>query len=53
MEIVAGSCEVTLDGAGETSTVEAGSAFDVAGDSGFTITVADGACEYICSYLPV
>lgn len=52
MEIVAGSCEVTLDGAEETSVIEAGSAFDVPGDSGFTIVVADGACEYVCSYLP-
>lgn len=52
MEIIAGACKVVLDGTTETSTVEAGSAFDVAGDSGFTITVNDGICEYICSFLP-
>ncbi|HEX7260407.1 MAG TPA: pyrimidine/purine nucleoside phosphorylase [Luteolibacter sp.] len=52
MEIIAGACEVVLDGADDTLTIEAGSAFDVAGNSGFTITVADGICEYICSFLP-
>jgi uncharacterized protein YaiE (UPF0345 family) len=52
MEIIAGACEVVLDGATDTIAIEAGSAFDVAGNSGFTITVADGICEYICSFLP-
>lgn len=51
MEIIAGSCEVTLDGQSETQKIDAGSHFDVAANSGFTITVADGLCEYICSYL--
>lgn len=52
MEIIAGSCEVTLDGTSEVQVIEAGSAFDVAGNSGFTIEVKDGICEYICSFLP-
>ena len=52
MEIIAGSCEVVIDGTSEVIAVEAGSAFDVAGNSGFTITVDDGICEYICSFLP-
>jgi uncharacterized protein YaiE (UPF0345 family) len=52
MEIIAGACEVILDGTTEVMAVEAGSAFDVAGNSGFTIKVADGICEYICSFLP-
>jgi uncharacterized protein YaiE (UPF0345 family) len=52
MEIVAGACQVQLDGAPETLAYEAGTAFEVAGNSGFTITVADGICEYICSFLP-
>ena len=52
MEIIAGECRVKLDGADEESTVEAGSAFDVAGNSGFTITVDGCICEYICSFLP-
>lgn len=51
MEIIAGDCEVVLDGADKTLNIEAGSAFDVAGNSGFTITVKDGICEYICSFI--
>jgi purine/pyrimidine-nucleoside phosphorylase len=52
MEIIAGNCEINLDGTAETLTIEAGSAFDVAGNSGFTIKVEEGICEYICSFLP-
>jgi len=52
MEIIAGSCEVVLDGTTEVLVIEADSSFDVAGNSGFTITVKDGICEYICSFLP-
>jgi uncharacterized protein YaiE (UPF0345 family) len=51
MEIIAGDCEVVLDGTDKTLNIEAGSAFDVAGNSGFTITVKDGICEYICSFI--
>ncbi len=52
MEIIAGSCSVVLDGTSDVITVEDGSSFDVAGNSGFTITVEEGVCEYICSFLP-
>ncbi len=51
MEIIAGACSVVLDGTTDLSAVETGASFDVAGDSGFTITVADGICEYVCSLL--
>ncbi len=51
MEIIAGSCSVVFDGESGTRAVDAGGHFDVAGDSGFTITVADGICEYVCSFL--
>ena len=51
MEIIAGDCEVILDGTEQTLRIEAGSAFDVAGNSGFTITVKEGICEYICSFI--
>ncbi|MFN6017524.1 MAG: pyrimidine/purine nucleoside phosphorylase [Verrucomicrobiota bacterium] len=51
MEIIAGACEVVLDGTDKTLNIEAGSAFDVAGNSGFTIIVKDGICEYICSFI--
>ncbi len=52
MEIVAGDCTVVLDGASETLAVMAGGLFEVAANSGFTITVGEGICEYICSFLP-
>jgi uncharacterized protein YaiE (UPF0345 family) len=52
MEIIAGTCEINLDGTAENIEIEAGSAFDVAGNSGFTIKVEEGICEYICSFLP-
>ncbi|MFH1497373.1 MAG: pyrimidine/purine nucleoside phosphorylase [Verrucomicrobiota bacterium] len=52
MEIVAGSCRVTLDGQTSSTAYSAGTLFEVAGNAGFTIEVADGICEYICSFLP-
>ena len=52
MEIVAGECTVTLKGSTATSTYAAGTQFDVPANSGFTIAVASGLCEYICSFLP-
>lgn len=52
MEIIGGVCEAVLDGTSEVLTVAAGSAFEVAGNSGFSITVDDCICEYICSFLP-
>jgi uncharacterized protein YaiE (UPF0345 family) len=50
MEIVAGSCEVRLDGATSWKTYEQGAHFDVPGDSGFTIRVRRGLTEYVCSF---
>jgi len=52
MEIVAGECTVTLDGKTAAQRYAAGSQFDVPANSGFTIAVASGLCEYICSFLP-
>jgi len=51
MEIVAGSCRVTLDGQTAVKEYAAGTFFDVPGKSGFTIEVSAGLCEYICSFL--
>lgn len=51
MEIIAGACSVVLDGTSDVQAISAGSYFDVAGNSGFTITVADEICEYVCSFL--
>ena len=51
MEIVAGACRVTLDSSAAVQDYTAGTHFDVPGKSGFTIEVASGLCEYICSFL--
>lgn len=51
MEIVAGACRVTPDGATVAKDYAAGTHFDVPGKSGFTIEVKSGLCEYICSFL--
>lgn len=51
MEIVAGSCRVVLDGQTAETIYDAGTHFDVPGNSGFTIVVDGGLCEYICSFL--
>ena len=51
MEIIAGECKVVLDGSTEVLTIATGEHFDVAANSGFTITVESGICEYVCSFL--
>lgn len=51
MEIVAGNCEVVLDGQSARTGYGAGEAFDVPAKSGFAIRVEKGICEYICSFL--
>ena len=52
MQISDGSCQVTLDDATTTETYTSGQHFDVPANSGFTIQVSGGICQYICSYLP-
>lgn len=52
MDITAGSCGVTLDGSDVGQSYEAGTHFDVPADSGFTISVPDGLCQYVCTFLP-
>lgn len=51
MEIVAGDCEVKLDGSDARDTYIGGQFFDVPANSGFDISVSEGICEYICSFL--
>src|SRR5688500_13235195 len=51
MEIVAGECTVTIDNTTGTHRYPAGTYFDVPANSGFTIAVNAGFCEYICSFL--
>ena len=51
MEVTSGSCQIVLDYTDEVRVIDAGSAFDVPGNSGFTIEVDDGICEYVCSFI--
>ena len=51
MEITAGSCEVSVDDSGTTRFVPTDESFEVPANSGFSITVNSGVCQYICSYL--
>jgi purine/pyrimidine-nucleoside phosphorylase len=51
MEIVAGACQVKIDGHSETTAYVGGQFFDVPAKSGFDIVVAEGICEYICSFI--
>lgn len=51
MEIIAGSCDVKLDGSTDSVHYDEGTYFDIPADSGFTIAVSEGICEYVCSFL--
>lgn len=51
MEIVAGECQVVLDGKTAQTSYAGGQVFEVPAQSGFDIEVSRGICEYICSYL--
>jgi hypothetical protein len=51
MEIVDGSCRVTIDGSTAAAAHAAGSHFEVPARSGFRIEVESGLCQYICSFL--
>jgi uncharacterized protein YaiE (UPF0345 family) len=51
MDVTAGNCEVTLDGSGEKQGYGADSHFDVPANSGFTISVSEGICQYVCTFL--
>lgn len=50
MDIVAGNCQVRLEGAGDWTPYAAGSGFDVPAGSAFDIAVTEGITEYICSF---
>jgi hypothetical protein len=52
MEIIDGSCEVSIDGTSSTKFIPTDDSFEVPGDSAFTISVNSGICQYICSFLP-
>ena len=51
MEIISGNCTVVIDKTDENLEIKSGSSFNVPGNRGFTITVEDCICEYVCSFL--
>jgi len=51
MEITSGSCDVAIDGSNTTRFVPTDESFEISGDSGFSLTVNEGVCQYVCSYL--
>ncbi len=51
MEIIAGQCQVLLDGQEVAKEYAVGTYFDVPAKSGFDIEVAEGVCEYVCSFV--
>ena len=51
MDIIDGTCSVVQDDAEGTETYSEDSGFNVPAKSGFTITVSEGICQYICSYI--
>lgn len=51
MEIIAGTCQVQLDGHDEWHHYSAGEFFEVPASSGFQIIADEGICEYICSFI--
>lgn len=51
MEIVRGKCSYVLDGSEESIVVPEGRWFEVPANSGFTITVEDSPCHYVCSFI--
>jgi len=50
MEIIAGGCRYRLAGAGDWTSCQSGSCFEVPGNSSFEIAVDGGIAEYICSF---
>ncbi len=51
MDIVAGMCRVKLPNAAGWVVQTAGSSFQVPAKSAFEITLENGLCEYICTFL--
>lgn len=51
MDITDGDCTVTLDGSDQSIAYSAGQHFDIPANSGFSIKVHTGICQYVCSYV--
>jgi uncharacterized protein YaiE (UPF0345 family) len=51
MEILGGTMEVKLEGSDAWISVGEGQSFNVGRDSKFALKVAEGGCDYCCTYL--
>ncbi|MFT4688550.1 MAG: hypothetical protein ACI9OD_000748 [Limisphaerales bacterium] len=51
MEVVAGECQVKVDGQAGVKTYAQGESFDVPAKSGFDIEIKTGICEYLCTFI--
>ena len=51
MEILGGAMDVKLAGSAVWNTYAEGQAFEVEGNSKFSLKVADGGADYCCSYI--
>ncbi|MBL6919458.1 MAG: pyrimidine/purine nucleoside phosphorylase [Puniceicoccaceae bacterium] len=51
MEILGGAMDVKLAGSDAWNTYAEGQAFEVEGNSKFSLKVADGGADYCCSYI--
>ncbi|MCP4848408.1 MAG: pyrimidine/purine nucleoside phosphorylase [Verrucomicrobiaceae bacterium] len=51
MEITAGQCSVVKDGGECSVRYGSGERFEVPENSGFTISVEEGICQYVCTFL--
>ena len=50
MDVIAGACRVKLDGQSEWRDYDAGTYFEIPGQSGFDIAIDAGIMEYVCSF---
>ncbi len=51
MEITDGHCRVKCEGQDDWTPYVTGQSFNVPGNSRFEITIEEGICQYICSFL--
>ncbi len=51
MDVTDGSCSVIIDGSKDSNSYRAGQHFDIPANSGFSIKVETGICQYVCSYI--
>jgi len=51
MDVIDGTWKVTIDGSETVTVYTPGEHFNIAANAGFTVEIADGTAQYICSYI--